>query len=266
MTTTQPERRVCPGRGCDSTLRRDEYLCRRCTVKAEHAVADLPALAAELDRTISRQSTGGNHGHATSGGASRLPLNLGALEKRNHEQLLTVAACELGYRPNPVNLVGTVFAILADVSLIQYRPDGPELARSIHRAVAEWRAAIDNHEDRVFAGRCNDCGQQMYARPNSKTFRCPTRGCDAEYDTGEQLRYVLDQIRETLWPLDSIRQFARNQLDVHTNTTTVRSWRHRGQLVPKGLDHDGRELFRVGDYLDLAAATEARARTEKETA
>jgi hypothetical protein len=263
---TDDERRVCPGRGCDSTLRRDEHLCRRCVVKAERAVADLPALAAELERAIARQGSAPTGGHGSSKPGGKIPLNLNALEKRNHEQLVTVAACELGYRPNPTNLVGTVYAILADVSLIQYRTDGPELARMIHRAVADWRAAIDHHEDRVFAGRCNECGQQMFARPNSKTFGCPTRGCEASYDTGDQLRYVLDQIRETLWPIDMIRQFAKNQLGVQVNTATVRSWRNRGQLVAHGLDHDGRETFRVGDYLDLAKALDARTKVERETA
>lgn len=263
MTNQPTEPRTCPGRNCDSALR-NEFLCRRCVRKVEYAIADLPALASELDKTIARQSTGSDGAHVNAGGASRLPLNLAAMEKRNHAQLVTVAAFELGYRPDPANLVGTVYAVLADTSPIQYRQDGPEFAKIVHRAVAEWRAVIDRHEDRVFAGRCDECNTEMYTRPNVDVTRCP--GCEKEFDTAGQLRWVLDQIRETLWPIDTVRTFAQKQLDFRINTATVRSWRHRGQLVARGLDIHGRELYRVGDYLDLATALERRQRTDRESA
>jgi hypothetical protein len=244
---------TCPGRGCDTQLR-NEYLCRRCVTRAERAIADLPALLAELDNTIGRQASGSNNGSTRPG--SQLPINLSAMEKRNHAQLVTVTAFEIGYRPRPANLVGTVYAVLADPSLMQYRPDGPDLAKSIHRAVSEWRAAIDHHEDKVFAGNCTECKTPMHTQPNSKTFKCAK--CDVEYDTATELRYVLDEIRETLWPLKLIRQYAATSLDVSINDATVRSWRHRGQLVGRGLDIDGQETYRVGDYLDLASAHQAR--------
>lgn len=246
------EARICPGRNCDSKLRHNEHLCRRCVNRAERAVADLPALLAELDKTIARQTSGSGSGTLVSGGESRVPINLGAMEKRNLAGHLAALACDVGYWLPTFDLPGIVYAVLCDPSKLQYRPDGPVLAKAIHRTVAEWRGVIDASVDSVFAGRCGGCDAQMFARPSQPKFRCPK--CDMEYETESALTLVEDLIRDTLWPIKLIQQAYASRLGTKVTADVVRQWRKRGQLVARGLDIDGAETYRVGDYLDLAAA------------
>lgn len=259
----KPEPRACPGHKCTSTLRHNEFACRRCIVRAERAIADLPALFAELDKTIARQTSGSGRGFVGAGGESKIPVNLSAMEKRNLAGRLTALACEVGYWLPSFDLPGTVFAVLTDPSKMQYKPNGPDLMALIHRTVSELRGVIDTQQDRVFAGRCGGCNAELYARPDRPKTVCTS--CSAEYDTADQLEWVEDQLRDTLWPIRLIRQALANWGDVRVSDSTVRSWRRRGQLVAKGIDLDGAETYRVGDYLDLAEDLKTRTEPERTT-
>lgn len=240
----------CPGRKCGVELR-DEFLCSDCAARAVRAAKALPALRAELETTIARQDrSSGRGGSVGRGGESKLPINLNALAQRNHEQIVVAFACELGYVLDTFDLTGAVDAIIADPMRLQMAIDGPAFAKAIHRAASEWRHTVDRHDDRVYAGPCNECRSEMYARIDSDTVRCP--GCRAEYTTSEQRQWVLEQVRDTLWPIRLIRAALGNWLGVKVNDSTVRSWRKRQRLVPKGVNADNEDTYRVGDYLDLA--------------
>jgi hypothetical protein len=248
--STEDERR-CPGRGCDAALRRDEFLCRPCVRAAVRALDRLPALLAELETTIARQSRGaGSSGHAAPG--SRLPINLTALAKRNHEQIIVAFACELGYQPTTFDLPGVVTAVTEDPTKLRTRLDGPEFARAIHTAASEWRNVVDPGSEMVFAGRCTVCLAALRTTRDSLTTRC--RSCGTEYDTTVLLAHVDQRVHDAVLPVGEVRDVVAKRVGLRVAAATVRKWRQRMKLSTWCLVEDRTEVCRVGDYLDLAKA------------
>lgn len=247
--TTADDERRCPGRGCEATLRRDEFLCRPCVGAAVRAIRRLPDLLAELETTIALQGRGGSGtGHAVPG--SRIPINLNALAKRNHEQILVAFACELGYQPETFDMTGIVAAVTADPTRLRTRIDGPEFARSIHAAAGEWRNAIDPGSELVFAGRCTVCLAALRTTRDSLTTRC--RICGTEYDTAVLLAHVDERVHDAVLPVGEVRDVIAKRVGLRVAAATVRKWRQRMKLSTWCLVEDRTEVCRVGDYLELA--------------
>ncbi len=250
MTTHDDEPRLCPGRGCDSALRQDEFLCRACVRAAVRLLGKLPGLLGELETTIARQDRAGSRGAIASGGESRLPINLTALAKRNHEHILIAFACELGYQPETFDLPGVVAAVTAEPTKLRTRIDGPGFARAIHRAAGDWRHSIDPGSEMVFAGRCTICRTEMRTTRDSGSTRC--RGCGAEYDTAALLAHVDNRVHDAVLPISEAREVIAQRVGLRVGAATVRKWRQRMKLSTWCRVDDRAEVCRVGDYLELA--------------
>jgi hypothetical protein len=100
------------------------------------------------------------------------------------------------------------------------------------------------------AHELSTCEGDVYARDGAPAGHCRT--CGAEVDTGERRAWLDAEVRSHTFRAIHIAQAYRISVD------TIRSWAHRGLLVPHGHDADERPLFNVGDVLDLAAADAAR--------
>lgn len=104
-----------------------------------------------------------------------------------------------------------------------------------------------------FMGPCmrgDGCLGDVYLKPNESLARCTT--CDQGHDMAE--------LRDRLWRAFESRLMRRDELRVAVNSlrtpgtkkvpgTTVRTWIHRGRLVPVIREP---EMFRLSDALDLA--------------
>jgi hypothetical protein len=149
-------------------------------------------------------------------------------------------------------------------------PYAADVFAEIRDCASRMRAVVEGPADRRYLGPCGadvissgidaegwpadvdikTCEGDVYARDGAPAGHCRT--CGATVDTGERRAWLDAEVRSHTFRAIHIAQAYRISVD------TIRSWAHRGLLVPHGHDADERPLFNVGDVLDLAAADAAR--------
>jgi hypothetical protein len=152
----------------------------------------------------------------------------------------------------------------------QGQPYAASVFAEIRDCASRMRATVEGPADRRYLGPCGapqwvenlggeagcrelegpPCEGNVYARDGAPAGHCRT--CGAEVDTGERRAWLDAEVRSHAFRAVHIADAYRISVD------TIRSWAHRGLLVPHGHDADERPLFNVGDVLDLAAADAAR--------
>lgn len=146
--------------------------------------------------------------------------------------------------PTPV-----VLRFLADqLGWLAHRPEGVE-------AFEELRAAVTMYDDAlevprlVYAGPCDICGRDMYAREGHREVEC--RPCALIYPLQERREWLLTVAEDRL---ASAVDIARGLSDLGevVNDDTIRKWSQRERLLVRGTDIKGRPLYRVGDVRALA--------------
>ncbi|MFB4280833.1 hypothetical protein ACBJ59_36475 [Nonomuraea sp. MTCD27] len=141
-------------------------------------------------------------------------------------------------------------------------PAGPDAVEEILLAVRNARYATDSPpRDLIYAGPCDACDADLYARPDASRVAC--RWC--RDDEGDRLVYEVHARRQ--WMLNALedRQLtapaiarALTSLIRPIKPALLHTWISRRKLQPAGLDDLNRMVFRVGDVIDLMAAGEAR--------
>lgn len=167
------------------------------------------------------------------------------------------------------------------VEWLRHRLEGVEAFDELQHAVAVARRAIDRDQPRWYAGQCGadldapdcpDCGQvhlaerviaavfgepeaarcqaELYARPGAATIRC--HECGAAHDTADRQAWLLDSARDVLAHAELIGR-AATALGKPITPAMVRGYARpeRRLVVARGVDGAGRELYRVGDVLDV---------------
>jgi hypothetical protein len=111
----------------------------------------------------------------------------------------------------------------------------------------------------TYAGPCNVCRADMYAKPDAQTVEC--RPCNLTYDMAARREWLLSSAEDRLERSTDVaralvaygRSITRKRIDV---------WASRGQLPAKGKDASGRPLYRVGDVIALLNHAEERERKD----
>lgn len=137
--------------------------------------------------------------------------------------------------------------------------------------------------ERGDGGRCD---QRLFASTGAAVVRC--KACEAEHPVADRRDRLVLSARESAMPIDVILSALPWLIGASVNKATARSWRRErkyrpavrawagvegvsgrqlrqaAQLYPVGVDVDGRELFRVGEVIDLAMAALARSKARNE--
>lgn len=159
--------RLCPGYRCEHPLR-DEYLCRACQHRAERALADLPALARDVEVTVTRQDRITNPGKRGTGHAQPLGANITAADRArvvfellfewadfvaqwNHVRGLPVFAT---YRPLTELVPQACAILLRYTDWMRNNEQGPALVDAIHQVRRDARRIVDQPAARLYAGPC----------------------------------------------------------------------------------------------------------------
>ncbi|MER6575806.1 hypothetical protein [Nonomuraea sp. NPDC001023] len=143
-------------------------------------------------------------------------------------------------------------------------PAGPDAVEEILTAARNARWAVDAPpRDLVYAGPCDGCDGDLYARPGASRVAC--RWC--RDDEGGRLNYEVAARRQ--WMLKALEDLeltapaiarALTSLKRPIKPALLHTWVARERLFPAGVDDAGRHLFLVRDVLDLIAAGDARGR------
>lgn len=276
----------CPVAICDRTMPGSARICGACSSELARELSAVPDLVEDLDLAISRQTrvtSGSVGGHSDE---KPLPWNERASEAAEHLAVIllgwarvlvgtvqqlhgpTCSRCEhpscayadLGREPHrdPASVASWLHRHAG--ALIAH-PAGPEAVEEILIAVRNARWATDSPpRDLVYAGPCNECDADLYARPDASRVAC--RWCRDEdgdrlvYEVQGRRGWMLQELEHQQLTAPAIAR-ALTSLVRPIKPALLHTWVAREKLFPAGLDDRGRMLFRVGEVIDLMAASEA---------
>lgn len=235
---------------------------------------DVPALARELDVTVTRRAKVAHRAgpaRAVELDPVRVDFDVRASAALDHlGGMLRGWAVNLAEDidrnapPGGRNVVaGYALWIAARIGDVRLRPWAPDMFAEVTDAVREATRAIDAPPDLAFMGHCpgaydtgEGCTAELWAPPGTPVGRC--RECGTEVDFAElRAAYVADAAH-VLAPAPVIARAFTSQGQALT-VERVRQWRHRGLVAP--VDRDpatGRDLFRLGDVAEVLARMDAR--------
>lgn len=250
----------------------DAHLCSSCTGRLRRYLGDLPALMRELEVTRTRRDKiggGGSLGIVVRAGERPLPWSERASKTLAH--LRGVLVFELsrfpGRRPALLDeLPGMLAERIDDLRLCS---TAGESYSAIEDAVRRATRTIDRPQEAWYAGPCDECKRDLYAR-SAAAKRLVCRDCGTEYDPAARREWLLKSAEGALLTASEMSRALSGLLGEQLSASTIRGWIQHKRLLVRYWLRDGvviderqgktdRGLIRVGDVLELRAQSERRA-------
>lgn len=269
---------------CGRAVADGAELCHSCTGKLVRELREVPGLVDELLTTYSRQDRIG------SGGGSEQPVSwkeqapdavwvLGnvlvawARELAElHEITFGIGFWDYGSWTENITVLAPPVAALHSLRFaarwldrhsgsLRTLPDAGQAHDEITDAIANARHAIDRLPALAYRGPCSVCDASLYAVPHAQVVRC--RDCGTEHDGPLRRAWLLEQARGHNRRAAEISRDLPGLLGRDLSVHTLRHWVRHGQLLARGYDRQGHQLFNIGEVIDLALRTPTRRRPPK---
>lgn len=248
MTLTCTCGRPCP----------DAYLCGDCLDQLHADLATAPTWAHQLGievAKLSRKGSGpGGHTRRTEQPLPFAPHAANALHTLRNE---LVTACRVVALDQPDRLPGDTIAAMSawldrNLAALALRPEAPDIAAGITRALMRAQTICDSPVERVYLGPCptefGGCGADLYAPRDATVATCDQRrgGCGMTWDATILTDQRNDAARDHLLSISDIARV------LGVKRGTVAKWATRRRLLPVTIDpRNGDQLYRYGDALAL---------------
>lgn len=274
---------------CGQPIKDHGFLCPTCTSKVEKHLAEVPALADDLETTRTRTSRTGDRGVGVVARSADRPVPWNDKAARLSDELKTLLvgwtrvcldfrvldvegpSCRGCSHPScatirsfapPANTVQALADYLRmSLPALRHRPEITALADDLHRFRERAARVIDRPADRTYAGPCREpidahgdageacCLAELHVLVGERTVVCPH--CAAEHEVAVRKRWLLEVAEGQLATVaELVRLLAF--VDHPVPRSTLDSWVKRGRLVQHGAGDPA--LFRVGDAIDLLVA------------
>jgi ribosomal protein L37AE/L43A len=138
---------------------------------------------------------------------------------------------------------------------LRRRPEAPEAYSDLLAVASQLERIIDNPPTLKYAGPCNICRKDLYAREDAAMVTC--RPCGMDYDMDGRREWLLEAADHRLERASLIAQ-AVTDLGSPISADRIRMWAQRGRLLPHATDGLGRPLYRIGDVRELLKTDAAR--------
>lgn len=237
-----------------------------CTTRLERELADVAAIVAELDVTLSKQARigSGDHGGKKPKGwdRERLPINVGAIEAGdNLANVLTTWARDvyredLSWAMHGFGSANYATVLLGAIDAVRRHPAVAELVDEVTDAVAQARRAVDRPADRIYLGQCYvetpdedgrqvTCLAEIWARPNASEVACKV--CGAEHPVAERRAWLLQRASDLIVTVKEASQYLGEVGGIKVSQSSIRGYLHRQKLTyrPLGVTKG----IRLGDLL-----------------
>jgi hypothetical protein len=133
---------------------------------------------------------------------------------------------------------------------LSHRPEGPDAFDELHFVLTLVESTIGARVLGPYAGPCDVCGRDMYARTGALVVEC--RPCNLIYDVEPRRAWLLEQAADEL---RGAAEMARvlSGFGLAITDERIRKWADRDDLKAAGVDRAGRPLYRVRDVQKLLA-------------
>jgi hypothetical protein len=131
---------------------------------------------------------------------------------------------------------------------LRRRPEAPEAFKDLTGADYKLERIIDRAEPLIYAGPCNICRKDLYARQGAAQVEC--HPCNMAYDMEGRRSWLLEQAEDRLERAFVIAR-ALTEWGSPIHVDRIRKWAQRGRLISHATDGLGRPLYRIGDVREL---------------
>lgn len=258
---------------------RDAVLCVSCAYKLDDAVQQISryqGLGYDLDVALSRQARINRRpgrlkpeDREERGAVTLQPQSLlhdpqasdAAADVRRLLRILAVDVIAHETRDTPPadqTVTGLASWIRPRVGWLRHHYRAPEYLEMALEAARIARRAVDRPAELLYAGPCDQCGEDLYAHPAAAYVECAA--CDLVYTVADRRAWLLRSAEDVLATTTEIAR-AISAYGQPLTGEAIRGYVHRGMLIPHGNRIVGRKtvpLYRLGDVLDLLAARAAK--------
>lgn len=256
---------------CHQPVHDNAHLCRGCGDKLAKLIGDIPALVTDLIVTYTRQS----RSERLVGRSATSPLFWSEPARRALDHLhatlvawVRLIVAERGLEHWPVNVPSAMSGwLLHHIDWIRHHPAATQAFDEIRAAVRDLERVMDTHNERWYAGPCRAeytthpdtddvdacCLVDLYAKPNAPTVEC--RNCHTIHDVPSRREWLLNAAEDQLAHAELIGRALASMGEAVT-PAMVRGYALRKRIIGHGLDRQGRELFRVGDVIEVVRQIE----------
>ena len=230
-------------------------LCTRCGKQLGEALGQVTWLVVQLDILLTRQT---RTGERAGGRSSTAPLpydpRASAAASRMSETLTRWAkrlgsdGALRGY----YTAGGLAAYLICHMDRLRQLEDAGRARIELMEAIGKAEQLIDLPPELWYAGPCDECGQDAYARPGAGVVTCR---CGWQVDVQLRRDWLLKEAEATLAHAELIAR-GLSRLGKQVTRNMIVGYAFRGRLMNHGKDRKGRVLYRIGDVLDIVTAGE----------
>lgn len=251
------------------------YLCARCTHDLDIAIADIAAHWTDLDNVRAKLTRYGGQGGGEQTPIDprfdslewvledgqwrdRIPDGTALLDATRNTVTTWVRVVQeqwpaaVARRPEPADTVTACCRyLLGWTDRIRLAAWAPDILDEMEHLASRLSAIVDRPADRWYAGPCDNCERDLYARTGAADVTCPE--CQLDYDVNRRREWLLTEARDQLVTAATLSRAVSWLGDKPLTADRIRQWAHRGRIMARPANGQG-PLYRVGDALDLLDA------------
>lgn len=240
---------------CDRPIIDTAVACVECGNHTAKKLTEQAPNFAEMSVAIARQTRFGDPARLSSN-EPPLPFDVdAAIEATSVTNTIRTWATHIAnHRGTPPPTTGQNLmlwlAAPSQINWLRYRQEASQALDELHYAATLVERCIDAPAHHTYAGPCwaNDCQGELYGRQGAAYVTC--RDCSTSHDSAARRRWLLDEANDVLGTATEIARFISAMRGDMVTAAMVRGYAHRGRLLARGVDRDGRPHYRVGDVLD----------------
>jgi hypothetical protein len=272
---------------CDRPVGDNAYLCQTCTSDLEKLLGDVPNLVGDLAVTYTRQSRTTERSGGSKSAETAVPWSdraSKALDRLMNTmtgwvRLITEERAGVALIKPHDDALSVSRWLLWHVGWLRHHTAAPEALSAMEAAVDEINQVMDLHVERWYAGTCRAefiavdqnqaeadacCAVELYVKPKAAVLVC--RNCGTKHDVEARRKWLLAKAEDQLAHMELIGRALASMGEAVT-PSQIRGYAFRGRIVAHGVDRKGRELYRVGDVVQVVrenAAEHARKAEKRE--
>ncbi len=256
LVVTGRDRATGEARVCAEPVR-DWTICAVHANQLRQDLAETPALAGDIERTMARLRSAGPGG--TKGAETPMPYDVCASEALGYLRAVLVGWIrDLDENPehHPADdIVSMAHWLYARHHRLASHPAAEEVVREFAEAYTAGRRALDTGgPERMFLGLCQWCTAELFAPTDATVVRC--RGCEAEHDPADLRDALTIRIAGHLVTAQEFSGYAVRYLGLNPRAQgrledSVRAWASRKVVTAQGHaprpDGPAQPTYRFGD-------------------
>lgn len=240
---------------CERPILDTALACVECGQRTAKRLTQQAPNFAEMTIAITRQARFGDPARLSSA-EPPLPFDVdAAIEATSVTNTLRTWATHIAQHrgtqpPNTGQNLMLWLAAPSQINWLRYRSEAAQALDELDYAAGLVERCIDAPAQHTYAGPCwhNGCQGELYGRAGAAFVTC--RDCGTSHDSADRRAWLLGEANDVLGTATEIARFVSAMRGDMVTAAQVRGYAHRGRIISRGVDRDGRATYRVGDVLD----------------